>query len=153
MLSCGRLRNTVNCATSSCLTSLRVLRTAQLTVLCDYVSKACKLTCYTGRNCCFCVLIRPSLTADRSIWLLLLQLQASAARSTVNAVVSTCLARKVFVCRALGKADVLTWFFSSLARDKLVWDSSGPRPKKVCRPLAYTVQFRGYTWSTQSGRN
>ena len=88
MLSCGRLRNTVNCATSSCLTSLRVLRTAQLTVLCDYVSKACKLSCYTGRNCCFCVLIRPSLTADRSIWLLLLQLQASVARSTVNAVVS-----------------------------------------------------------------
>ena len=111
MLSCGRLRNTVNCVTSSCLTSLRVLHTAQLTVLCDYVSKACKFTCYTGRNCCFCILIRPSLTADRSILLLLLQLQASVARSTVNAVVSILFGEKsICLPSVMGRLSVSSVF-------------------------------------------
>ena len=42
---------------------------------------------------------------------------------------------KYLFAERYGKADVLTWFFSSLPRDKLVWDSSGPGdPKKFADP-------------------
>ena len=139
MLSCGRLHNTVNCVTSSCLTSLRVLHTAQLTVLCDYVSKACKLTCYTGRNCCFCVLIRPSLTADRSIWLLLLQLQASVARSTVNAVVSILSGEKsICLPSVMGRLSVSSffrlWRYSRRPATSLSGTHLARDPKKFADP-------------------
>ena len=131
MLSCGRLRNTVNCVTSSCLTSLRVLHTAQLTVLCDYVS----------RNCCFCVLIRPSLTADRSIWLLLLQLQASVARSTGG--FNPVWREKYLFAERYGKADVLTWFFPAWPATSLSGTHLARDPKKFADPcLKVTIICR-----------
>ena len=55
------------------------------TVLCDYKSEACKaesLSYLLHWESCFCIFIKPSFTADRFIWLILLQLQASVARLT-----------------------------------------------------------------------
>ena len=135
MLSCGRLRNTVNCVTSSCLTSLHVLHTAQLMVLCDYVSKACKLTCYTGRNCCFCVLIRPSLTADRSI--MAATPSTSSKRRKVD---SECRGfnpvwrEKYLFAERYGKADVLTWFFPAWPATSLSGSHLARDPKKFADP-------------------
>ena len=137
MLSCGRLRNTVNCVTSSCLTSLRVLHTAQLTVLCDYVSKACKLTCYTGRNCCFCVLIRPSLTADRSICIMAATPSTSSKRRKVD---SECRGfnavwrEKYLFAERYGKADVLIWFFPAWPATSLSGTHLARDPKKFADP-------------------